>query len=126
MENDTIRRMIMDSILDSVKKKLGIDAKYTIFDDGDLIDHINTVFADLNQLGVGPPEGFSIEDSDVIWEDYLTDDALKLQQVKTYMHLRIKLIFDPPQQTSVLTSYQEQIEKLEWRLNIAAESIQSE
>ena len=116
----------MDSILDSVKKKLGIDAKYTIFDDGDLIDHINTVFADLNQLGVGPPEGFSIEDSDVIWEDYLTDDALKLQQVKTYMHLRIKLIFDPPQQTSVLTSYQEQIEKLEWRLNIAAESIQSE
>lgn len=112
----------MDSILDSTKKKLGIGEDYTHFDDGDLIDHINTVFSDLHQLGVGPEEGFMIEDSSATWDEYLGDNALKLQQVKTYMHLRIRLIFDPPTQSALLTSHQEQINKLEWRLNVAAES----
>lgn len=116
----------MESILNSTKKKLGIGEDYTHFDDGELIDHINTVFADLNQLGVGPKEGFMIEDADAIWDDYLTDEPLKLQQVKTYMHMRVRLIFDPPTQTAVLTSYQEQIKQLEWRLNVAAESIQTD
>ena len=116
----------MESILNSTKKKLGIGEDYTHFDDGDLIDHINTVFADLNLLGVGPAEGFMIENSDAIWDDYLTDNPLKLQQVKTYMYLRLKLIFDPPTQSAVLTSYKEQIEKLEWLLNVAAESTQTD
>lgn len=116
----------MESILNSTKKKLGLGEDYTHFDDGDLIDHINTVFADLNLLGVGPPEGFMIEDADAIWDDYLTDNALKLQQVKTYMGLRLRLIFDPPTQSAVLTSYQEQINKLEWKLNVVAESTQTD
>ena len=115
----------MDSILNSTKKKIGITADYTHFDDGDLIDHINSVFADLNQLGVGPAKGFAIQDDTATWDDYLVEDALKLQSVKTYMHLRVKLIFDPPQQAALLTSMKEQIEKLEWRLNVAAESTQT-
>lgn len=112
----------MESILDSVKKKCGIESDYDQFDDGDLIDHINSVFSDLNQLGVGPADGFFISDSYVTWSDYLVEDANKLQSVKTYMFLRIKLIFDPPTTAAVLESYQKQIDKFEWRLNVAAES----
>lgn len=115
----------MESILNSTKKKLGIAADYTHFDDGDLIDHINSVFMDLTLLGVGPAEGFIIEDDQAVWEDFISD-PLQLQAVKTYMFLRVKLIFDPPQQAYVLTAYQEQIKAHEWRLNVVAESIQSE
>lgn len=111
----------MESILDSTKKKLGIGEDYTHFDEGDLIDHINSVFGDLTQLGVGPEEGFSIEDSSAIWDDFLSDNIM-LNSVKTYMFLRLRLIFDPPQQSAVITSYKEQIEKFEWRLNVAAET----
>lgn len=110
----------MESILNSTKKKLGIGEDYTHFDEGDLIDHINSVFADLAQLGVGPEEGFSIEDASAIWDDFLSDNV-KLESVKTYMFMRLKLIFDPPQQSAVIASYEKQIEKYEWRLNVAAE-----
>lgn len=111
----------MDSILDSTKKKIGLDAEYTHFDDGEIIDHINSIFADLYQLGIGPSDGFTISDSTAKWSDFI-GDSKKLTNVKTYMFLRLRLIFDPPQQSAVLTSYQEQIQKLEWRLNSAAES----
>lgn len=111
----------MDSILDSTKKKLGLEADYAHFDEGEIIDHINSVFADLTQLGVGPADGFAIENSETTWGDYIGDEK-RLQSVKTYMGLRLRLIFDPPQQAAVLTSYKEQIEKLEWRLNMAAET----
>lgn len=111
----------MESILDSTKKKLGLEADYTHFDDGEIIDHINSVFADLTQLGVGPVDGFAIKDSTTTWSDYIADD-MRLQSVKTYIGLRLRLIFDPPQQGGVLTSYEKQIEKLEWRLNAAAET----
>lgn len=111
----------MESILNSTKKKLGIAEDYTQFDDGDLIDHINSVFMDLTLLGVGPEEGFIIEDHYANWEDFIPD-AYQLQAVKTYMFMRVKLIFDPPQQSTVLTSYQEQIKSLEWKLNVIAES----
>ena len=115
----------MESILTSTKKKLGIEEDYTHFDEGEIIDHINGVFADLNQLGVGPEEGFTISDGSATWTDYL-GDTKKLEQVKSYMFMRLKLIFDPPSQSSVLESYNRQIEKLEWRLNVAAESIKTE
>lgn len=108
------------SILDSIKKMLGIDASYTIFDQ-DIIMHINTVFMILNQLGVGPSEGFSIEDNKKTWKDYLNDDT-KLESVKSYIYLKVKLLFDPPLSTAVIKAIKQQINELEWRLNVEAES----
>lgn len=109
----------MDSILTSIKKLLGIDEEYTQFDD-DIIMHINTVFLNLTQLGVGPPEGFSIEDDSTIWEDFI-EDNMQLQAVKTYMYLKVKLFFDPPLSSSVIESMNHMISELEWRLNVAVE-----
>lgn len=111
---------MMESILNSIKKLLGLGSDDNHFDP-DIIMHINTVFADLTQLGVGPEEGFSIEDDLSSWSDFLSDMS-KFESIKSYMYLRVKLLFDPPLNASVLTSCKEQIEKLEWRLNVAAES----
>lgn len=110
----------MESILDSIKKLLGPGSNDSHFDP-DIIMHINTVFTDLTQLGVGPEEGFSIEDDTSLWTDFLSDMS-KFESVKSYMYLRVKLLFDPPANSSVITSYKEQIDKLEWRLNVAAEN----
>ena len=110
----------MESILTSVKKLLGIPEDYIHFD-ADIIMHINSVFMILTQLGVGPPEGFSIEDDSAIWEDFVSDNT-KLQAVKSYVYLRVRLLFDPPQSSAVIDSINRTISELEWRLNIAAES----
>lgn len=109
----------MDSILTSIKKLLGIAEDYTQFDD-DIIMHINTVFLNLTQLGVGPEEGFSIEDDVASWEDFI-EDNLQLQAVKSYMYLKVKLLFDPPLSSSVVESMNRMISELEWRLNVAVE-----
>lgn len=111
----------MDSILTSIKKLLGITEEYTHFDT-DIIMHINSVFADLTQMGVGPSKGFTIWDSSAIWDDFVSDSLL-LQSVKSYMYLRVKLLFDPGSVgSSTLAAYERQISQWEWRLNIAAES----
>ena len=111
----------MESILTSIKKMLGLSAEYKHFDD-DIIMNINSVFADLAQMGVGPSEGFFIEDDSLLWEDFISDNLL-LNSVKTYMYLRVKLLFDPASVgSSTLASYERQISQWEWRLNIAAES----
>ena len=109
----------MDSILTSIKKLLGIAEDYTQFDD-DIITHINTVFLNLTQLGVGPEEGFSIEDDVASWDDFI-EDNVQLQAVKSYMYLKVKLLFDPPLSTSVVESMNRMIAELEWRLNVAVE-----
>lgn len=110
----------MESILTSIKKMLGIGEEYIEFDN-DIIMHINSVFADLAQMGVGPSKGFRIEDSSDIWEDYLSDNLL-LESVKSYMHLRVKILFDPGSiGSSTLASYERQIAQWEWRLNMIAE-----
>lgn len=114
----------MESILTSIKKLLGIAEDYTHFDT-DLIMHINSVFMILTQMGVGPPEGFVIEDDSEIWEDFISD-ALKLQAVKSYMFLKVKLLFDPPLSSAVIESMNRMISELEWRLNVEAESTQFE
>jgi hypothetical protein len=112
----------MESILTSIKKLLGITEEYGHFDT-DIIIHINSVFSDLTQLGVGPSEGFNIGDKNNLWREFIPVDNAKLfNNVKTYMYLRVKLLFDPPPSSFVLTSMEKQIEKLEWRLNAAAES----
>lgn len=107
------------SILTSIKKLLGIAEDYTEFDE-DIIIHINTVFLNLTQLGVGPKEGFSIEDDTAEWEDFI-DDSLQLQAVKSYMYLKVKLLFDPPLSSSVIDSMNRMIAELEWRLNVAVD-----
>lgn len=106
----------MYSILNSIKKMLGISEDYTQFDD-DIIMHINSVFLNLNQLGVGPESGFSIEDDTAEWTDFI-DDNVKLQAVKSYMYLKVKLLFDPPLSSAVTESMNRMISELEWRLNV--------
>ncbi len=110
----------MESILTSIKKLLGITDEYEHFDQ-DIVMHINSVFTDLRQIGVGPEEGFFIEDETSVWTDFITEPG-KMESVKTYMYLRVKLLFDPPTSSSVIESINRQIEKFEWRLNVAAES----
>lgn len=109
-----------ESILISIKKMLGMTADYTHFDT-DVIIHINSVFMTLNQLGVGPEEGFRIEDDTAVWEDYVDPDD-DLEAVKTYIYLKVKLIFDPPINSAVIESINRNINELEWRLNVKAES----
>ena len=109
----------MDSILVSIKKLLGIAADYTHFDP-DIIMHINSAFSILTQLGVGPPEGFRIEDDTKTWNDFI-GDATKIDAVKSYIYLKVGLMFDPPTSSAVLSAKERQISELEWRLNVAAE-----
>lgn len=110
----------MESILTSIKKLLGISEDYTQFD-SDLIMHINSVFLNLTQLGIGPASGFTIEDESTEWTDFVNNDA-QLQAVKSYMYLKVKLLFDPPLSSAVIESTNRMIAELEWRLNVAAES----
>ena len=108
-----------DSILKSVKKVLGIDASYTAFDE-DVLMHINSTFATLNQLGIGPAEGFEITDDTTNWTDYIGSDKL-LNSVKTYVYLKVRLVFDPPQTSYHIEAMKEQIRELEFRLNVKRE-----
>lgn len=105
----------VNSILNSVKKALGI-VEYDVFD-ADLIMHINSVFADLNQIGVGPDAGFSISDSSQTWNSFVDNDLL-LQNVKSYMFLRVKLLFDPPSSSVVQTSIEKQINEFVYRMYV--------
>lgn len=112
-----------ESILISIKKLLGIDAFYEAFDT-DVIIHINTVFAILTQLGYGPPEGFSIKDKSACWTDFILEEN-RIEAVKTYMYMKVKLIFDPPSSAAVIEAYKQNIAEFEWRINVAAESAKS-
>lgn len=110
---------MITSILNSTKKVLGISEEYTAFDE-DILMHINTVFSTLNQLGVGPAEGFQVVDSTAVWSDFLAGD-LRLNNIKSYMFMRVKLMFDPPSTSYLITSMQNQIDQLEWRISIQRE-----
>ena len=110
----------MDSILTSTKKLLGIAEEYTQFD-VDIIKHINTVFMILTQMGVGPPEGFSITGADETWHDFISGST-NLEGVKTYVYMKVQLMFDPPASSAKLDSANRVINELEWRLNLAGES----
>lgn len=110
----------MESILTSIKKMLGIAEDYTHFD-ADIIMHINSVLMTLTQLGVGPSSGFYIEDETASWTEFIPD-MTKLQAVKTYIYLKVRLLFDPSSLGSAtLAAYERQCQELEWRLNVGAE-----
>lgn len=108
-----------ESILTSVKKLLGIAEEYTQFDT-DIIIHINTIFMTLQQMGIGPKDGFSITDENDIWTDFM-EDSILLNSVKTYMYLRVKLLFDPPLTSSTVDSFNKLISELEFRMNSKVE-----
>lgn len=110
----------MESILTSIKKLLGIAEEYTQFD-ADLIMHINSVFSILTQLGVGPSNGFSIEDDSATWDEFIPEGQ-NVELVKSYIHLKVKLLFDPPLTSAVMEAMNKNIGEFEWRLNVAAES----
>lgn len=112
---------IQDSILDSTKKALGLAPEYDVFD-LDIIMHINSVFFTLHQLGYGPDEGFMIEDASATWDTFLEGNK-QLNVVKTYMYLRVRLLFDPPQTSYLVTALKEQAQELEWRLNVYREGL---
>ena len=109
-----------DSILNSVKKTLGLASEYDVFDQ-DIIMHINSVFSVLSQLGIGPPFGYLIEGEGETWSQFIGTDP-RLNSVKTYVYLRVRLLFDPPVTSYVVESVKEQIRELEWRLNVQRES----
>lgn len=106
----------MNSILTSIKKLLGITEDCTDFD-MDIIIHINSVFMILQQLGVGPPDGFTIKDKTTEWSEYLIQPEF-LEAVKTYVYLKVRLLFDPPQTSALIESTKNLVAELEWRLNV--------
>lgn len=108
------------SILNSTKKALGLAEDYDVFDP-EIIMFINGAFATLNDLGLGPSAGFAIDDASLMWSDYLGTDA-RLNSVKTYMYLRVRLLFDPPQTSYLQDSMTKQIQEHEWRLNVLREN----
>ena len=105
----------MESILTSIKKLLGIQEEYTNFDN-DIIMHINSTFSTLTQLGVGPSNGFSIKDKSSTWNEFISDN--RLECVKSYIYLKVKLLFDPPSTSAVMDSINRQINEYEWRINV--------
>lgn len=108
---------MVDSILTSVKKLLGLTDNYEAFDP-DIIIHINSVFSILHQLGVGPDRPFSIQNKDAVWTDF-TQDKDQIEMVKTYMYMKVRVMFDPPMVASALEAMNNLISEMEFRLNIA-------
>ena len=107
------------SILDSIKKLLGIPSEATEFDT-DILIHINSVFSILTQLGVGPSSGFSIEDSSAEWPDFIGDDA-RLSDVKSFVYLKTRLLFDPPASSAAMDAMNRMASELEWRINVSVD-----
>lgn len=109
-----------ESILTSIKKLLGITEEYDYFDQ-DIIMHINAAFMVLTQLGIGPSEGFLITDDTDTWGDFV-DDLTNLGSLQSYVYMKVKLMFDPPQNSFTVESMTKLINELEWRLNVAADN----
>ena len=109
----------LESILNSVKKMIGIDQDYTVFD-VDIITHTNTAFSILHQLGVGPDEGFEVTDNTQTWTDFMGDDP-RLNFVKSWVTLKVKMLFDPPQSSALIDSANRLLSELEWRINVSVD-----
>ena len=109
-----------ESILTSIKKLLGITEEYTDFDT-DIIIFINSVFPVLQQLGIGPKEGFMINNSSETWKEYLGENEVRFGWIKTFIYLKVKMVFDPPLSNSVIDSYERILKELEWRITVGAD-----
>lgn len=117
MTNGTV---LEENILSSIKKLLGLNDGVTVFDT-DIVIHINTVFANLTQMGVGPQNdegkniGFKISTGKEVWGDFTSNDIL-IENVKTYVYIKVKMVFDPPTSNALIDAYNAQAKELEWRL----------
>lgn len=111
-----------ESILTSTKQILGLAADYTVFDQ-DVLTHINAAFFVLNQLGVGPVEGFMVDDATAVWDDFvlLVGSEPSKSLIKTYVFLKVRMLFDPPTTSFLIEAMNNQIKEYEWRLNVARE-----
>ena len=116
-----------ESILDSVKLSLGIPVEYEHFDQQIML-HLNTVMAILPQLGVGPEEGFFVQDDSTTWGDLIGDTELayKLLYVKSYVCLRVRLLFDPPSSSGAIDAMERQMRELEWRITVTKDPVNGE
>lgn len=113
----------MKSILTSIKKLLGIAENYKNFDT-DIIIHINSALMVLNQLGVGPSQGFSIKDETNTWDEFIPEDRADMESIKSYVYMKVRLLFDPPASSAAITSMEKLISEFEFRINVAAETPQ--
>jgi hypothetical protein len=114
---------VAESILDSVKKSLGLRADYDVFDQ-DVIMHINSVFMNLQQLGIGPASGFMIEDDEPTWDAFLGGNASPLlNSAKQYVYFKVRLAFDPPAMSFHIASLEKQVQELEWRLSVTRDEL---
>lgn len=106
-----------DSILNTTKKLLGLGADYTPFDQ-DIVVHINTVFSILNQMGIGPEDGYAINGVNETWDNYLSysDNKKLLYSIKSYMYAKVRMLFDPPTSGSLMEALKNTISELEYRL----------
>lgn len=112
-----------ESILIGTKKILGIAQEYTAFDH-DIMTHINTAFSTLTQLGVGPANGYMIDDENDHWTDFIMEGDPQFNAVRTYVYLKVRLYFDPPTTSYLIGAFDKQIQELEWRLNVHREETQ--
>lgn len=106
-----------ESILQTIKRMIGPSMLSNEFDT-DLVVHINSVLFDLNELGVGPTEGFVVTGDTETWEDFLGPNVKNLEAVKTFIYLKVKMIFDPPTIGGVINAYEKLIKEYEWRINV--------
>lgn len=109
---------LIPSILTSTKKAIGLAEDYEVFDP-EIVMHINSVFAILNQLGVGPDSPFMIEGKEETWEDFIAQQ--NTENVRSYMFLKVKSLFDPPSTATMNEVYERAIQEAEWRLTVAAD-----
>lgn len=115
---------VMNSILNSVKKALGIEPDYKDFDP-DILMHINAAIMTLRQLGVGPSEGYIVTSSDQTFDDYLGEGSTETAMVRTYLFYKTKILFDPPTSSIVMEAFKGTIQETEWRLNLQVDSAEN-
>lgn len=108
-----------NSILNTIKKMLGLSEDYVAFD-ADIIVHINSALMSVQQLGIGPTAGMAISDSSATWGSLLGDRE-NLEAVKSFIYIKVRLVFDPPSSSFVLQALKEDANELEWRLREQAE-----
>lgn len=108
-----------ESILNSVKNQLSIAPDDTAFD-AEIMIHINSVLATLNQLGIGPADGFGITGADDKWADFIGSNK-KLNMARSYVGIKVRILFDPPSNSFTLEAFKQAAAEWEWRLNVQRE-----
>ena len=112
---------MIDGILDTIKKLLGIDEDDDSFDI-DIIIIINSITPILGQMGIGPSNGYIVKSKDDKWSDYISDSTINLEGVKNYIFIKTKLIFDPPTNSTTIESLNKVLSELEWRMMLSVET----